>query len=120
MTVLCSCLSPFIGKGSIGDGELVEHCGCTNSRPRAGYDWSVCMQARLDITAENLKRIEKEEKKAARRGSLRVSGSGDSRTTSETSMDQSGQHTAFGGDIDASNKAGLSSMLSRLSFRRPH
>ena len=78
------------------------------------------MQARLDITAENLKRIEKEEKKAARRGSLRVSGSGDSRTTSEASMDASGAHTAFGGDIDASNKAGLSSMLSRLSFRRPH
>ena len=80
-----------------------------------------CMQARLDITAENLKRIEKEEKKAARRGSLRVSGSGDSKTTSEAgSVDIGGQHAAFGGDIDASNKAGLSSMLSRLSFRRPH
>ena len=56
-----------------------------------------------------------------RRGSLRVSGSGDSRTASEASMDVSGgQHQSFGGDADAHNKAGLSNMLSRLSFRRPH
>ena len=59
---------------------------------------------------------------SCRRGSLRLSGSGDSRTVSESGEMPLSHSLPFPHEHEGGSKPALSSMLSRarLSFRRPH